>query len=507
MLNLFLIILSSCVFGNEDIKIAEKTIRSLRAYKIDSISYLISKVNSQPLKDALEAQFFKLTQEKPGYNFPNLNSDNDLDNFTKSIISFTIGDYLIKPYQDSIAFNKYLDAYKYAVLSKNNLLINESLCKLNGHMMKNTNRPFSVFRKYIDLYKNHAKEPIDIFWSFYYEFMLLLQTKEKVGETLSFNDIDIFKRGEKLLYDNHYLSGRYYQLKGVVHSFFLKNYEVAVQSYELAKGHYEQLNIISVKSNIYSCSYNRAIANFYLKNYDLSIKEMRTASKSMYFQKNSYINEHLYGWLSKSYDSLGIIDSAHYFYKKMIEIREYQEQLKHSRAIKKIDTEYEVDKKNNAIENLKKEKKDLQDNLNTILPILGSIILLLAIVFLLYKRYKKKSRSLEDEKSETLQKLDELKNIVIKNYIVLKDKTKVYISDLVYIKSDDHYLQIYLSSGKKYLVRGKIKQIREELPPNFIQCHRSYIVNSNFVKKINRESLILIGNDIIPISRSYRNKF
>lgn len=113
---------------------------------------------------------------------------------------------------------------------------------------------------------------------------------------------------------------------------------------------------------------------------------------------------------------------------------------------------------------------------------------------------------LREEKFENSIKIEELKNIVIKDYIVLKDKTKIYITDLMYVKSEDHYLSLYLSNGKNHFVRGKLKNIKEELPPNFVQCHRSYIVNRNFVKQINSESLTLLLQERIPLSRTYRNR-
>lgn len=113
---------------------------------------------------------------------------------------------------------------------------------------------------------------------------------------------------------------------------------------------------------------------------------------------------------------------------------------------------------------------------------------------------------LEIEKKETTQEIENLKRLVIKNHIVLKDKTKVYISDLVFVKSEDHYLNLYLSNGKSHLVRGKLSDIKEELPPNFIQCHRSYIVNSNFIKQMNSTSISLMNRESVPISRSYKRK-
>lgn len=130
--------------------------------------------------------------------------------------------------------------------------------------------------------------------------------------------------------------------------------------------------------------------------------------------------------------------------------------------------------------------------------------LLEAIVFasILGVRFK----TLQEEKKESLQKIDELKRIVIKNHIVLKDKTKVYISDLMYIKSEDHYLNIFTSNGKNHIVRGKLSDIKEELPPNFIQCHRSYLVNSNFIKQKSYNSLKLLEKTEIPVSRSFKDE-
>ncbi len=114
---------------------------------------------------------------------------------------------------------------------------------------------------------------------------------------------------------------------------------------------------------------------------------------------------------------------------------------------------------------------------------------------------------LEKEKKESIKQINELKRIVIKNHIVLKDKTKVYISELVFIKAEDHYLNLFLSNGKNHFVRGKLKSIKQELPPNFVQSHRSYIVNSNFIKQTNSNNIFMINNGIVPLSRSFKKGF
>ena len=77
----------------------------------------------------------------------------------------------------------------------------------------------------------------------------------------------------------------------------------------------------------------------------------------------------------------------------------------------------------------------------------------------------------------------------------------------MYIKSEDHFIKLFLNNGKSHFVRGKISQIKEELPPNFIQSHRSYIINSNYIKQINGNHITLIDKTEIPLSRLHRGNF
>ena len=123
-----------------------------------------------------------------------------------------------------------------------------------------------------------------------------------------------------------------------------------------------------------------------------------------------------------------------------------------------------------------------------------------------YKKTQSKKTTLEHEKEDTLLEVQKLKQLVIKNHIILKDKTKVYITDLLYIKAEDHYIRVFTSNGKNHLVRGRLKDLEEQLPPNFIQLHRSYIVNRNFIKGFDAQSVFLLNGDIIPIGRTFRNK-
>lgn len=110
----------------------------------------------------------------------------------------------------------------------------------------------------------------------------------------------------------------------------------------------------------------------------------------------------------------------------------------------------------------------------------------------------KESKVLQQQMSE---RITNLKKLVIKDHILLKNKSKVILEELVYIHSEGHYLQLHTTTSKGF-VRGKISEIIQELPPNFIQTHRSYIVNFNYIKDVFSNFIITKDKTEIPISRS-----
>ncbi|MBU2585764.1 MAG: LytTR family transcriptional regulator, partial [Bacteroidetes bacterium] len=86
--------------------------------------------------------------------------------------------------------------------------------------------------------------------------------------------------------------------------------------------------------------------------------------------------------------------------------------------------------------------------------------------------------------------------------------------DLVFIKAEDNYVALhYLKAGKvvRRLERISIAKLEQQIKDmNFIRCHRSYIVNMNFVDKVERDKMgtkvLLKGfEDLIPVSRRNNN--
>lgn len=87
------------------------------------------------------------------------------------------------------------------------------------------------------------------------------------------------------------------------------------------------------------------------------------------------------------------------------------------------------------------------------------------------------------------------------------------ISEVVFIKSADNYVEIIYKEGdnyKKKLIRNTLKNIELQIKPysNFLRCHRICIVNLHYIEKINRDNgnhwLTLKGYEKqVPVSRQY----
>jgi DNA-binding LytR/AlgR family response regulator len=178
--------------------------------------------------------------------------------------------------------------------------------------------------------------------------------------------------------------------------------------------------------------------------------------------------------------------------------------LEQTKEILKMSLTHDIEKKQKELEQLTQKHTALSTQFQTLLPVAGGLLLLVIFFIWLYKKMQSKKTTLEHEKEDTLQEVQKLKQLVIKNHIILKDKTKVYITDLLYIKAEDHYIRVFTSDGKNHLVRGRLKDLEEQLPPNFIRTHRSYITNRNFVKQIQRNFFILTDGTEIPISRKFQ---
>lgn len=84
-------------------------------------------------------------------------------------------------------------------------------------------------------------------------------------------------------------------------------------------------------------------------------------------------------------------------------------------------------------------------------------------------------------------------------------KQKLRFSVIRYMESSGRKMFLYTDSGffETYMTVG---DALGKLPPQFIQCHRSYIVNADRIEKYSVDGVLLTDGSLVPISRSYQKK-
>lgn len=161
-------------------------------------------------------------------------------------------------------------------------------------------------------------------------------------------------------------------------------------------------------------------------------------------------------------------------------------------------------------QNIKHQENLLDDKLfykSNLFKILTIAICLVLISFYFFR----KNKISQKEVSLLQEQLDLVKeNKVIKpvKLIHLKSKAVIDTNNLLYIKSDGHYLEFYCNGkSKPEIDRNKMTTILETLPSNqFVRTHKSFIVNINYIKIINSTKLMLTDGKWINLSRTYKQQ-
>lgn len=85
---------------------------------------------------------------------------------------------------------------------------------------------------------------------------------------------------------------------------------------------------------------------------------------------------------------------------------------------------------------------------------------------------------------------------------------QIEFNNILYIEGLKDYVKFYLEDNEKpVLSLMSMKSLDENLPePKFMRVHRSFIVNLDKIKTIERNRIVF-GKEYIPISENYKEKF
>lgn len=81
---------------------------------------------------------------------------------------------------------------------------------------------------------------------------------------------------------------------------------------------------------------------------------------------------------------------------------------------------------------------------------------------------------------------------------------RIESASILFLEKEGNYLNYYCVN-QKILARETIQEAIEKLPDNFIQTHKSFIVNLEKITSFTTNEMT-IGNDKVPISETYKNE-
>lgn len=103
--------------------------------------------------------------------------------------------------------------------------------------------------------------------------------------------------------------------------------------------------------------------------------------------------------------------------------------------------------------------------------------------------------------------------IVLGGYLKISENGALHqipYNQISHISNLGHHVTIH-SQQREYKIIIALRTIVQNLPVCFVQCHRSFIVNLNYISSIEGKSIFLLSGEEIPISKkhlqSIRNAF
>jgi DNA-binding LytR/AlgR family response regulator len=110
----------------------------------------------------------------------------------------------------------------------------------------------------------------------------------------------------------------------------------------------------------------------------------------------------------------------------------------------------------------------------------------------------------EEQLSRFLNEIYEEISQKKKKYYIFQcagELVKLDFDSILLIEALGHYLKM-TTTTRSYEWKYNIGQILKELDSDFYQVHRSFIINLNFIEKINKTDLILSNGLSVPVSRN-----
>lgn len=234
------------------------------------------------------------------------------------------------------------------------------------------------------------------------------------------------------------------------------------------------------------------------------VDSSQSISQEINFKANYARN---YGLLSRIYGKLGETDKANEYL--MLE-RKFKPTRINTNGVRSLNEKYGNEIRNKSLKRVNELKKDTAFFKTNLIIIFWVVVLLIVVIYLLVKRNKKIKMEVIDLQNRLSNfKFSSKEESLLKDIIIhLKSKALIHCNDIIYVKSDGHYVEFYLKGKKKPEIdRRSLTDVIQLLPTSsFLRIHKSYVVNIHHIKIINSTKVMLDSGDWINLSRTYKQQ-
>lgn len=406
-------------------------------------------------------------------------------------------------FNDSLAYRYYRRALEIGEHHREVATENAALQRLLGLLLRKPKK-LSLYKQYLARYQGQQQGEEDYFWTSYYKLSFRLNSdylKTTSAEVFQ-PDLNYYREtfdSLERLEVSKYSRATGYQMRGIYCDLIAKEPAMGAEYFIKAQRELAAIGWFYSEVKLLRAQVNEGIALKLEGDYQGAIKQFMRGIQNAHFDRSGYVKEVVYQNLSDCYGALRQHDSAHVYLKKRNQVNTTLGNLRVTENIFIYDYEQQLKQVGEVNKQLTSQQY---------LLLAGAAILAIGmiIVYRKWKRTHQRKQVLESENERVKEEIKTIRSLVDRDRIVLKNKAFIHLEDLRYIKVEDHYLWFYTASKREF-ERGKLKDILLELPPNFVRCHRSYIVNKNYIEQRSHKEVKLDGEIYIPISRMYKDEF
>lgn len=137
------------------------------------------------------------------------------------------------------------------------------------------------------------------------------------------------------------------------------------------------------------------------------------------------------------------------------------------------------------------------------------LLILFAVQAVALERERRESaleRARAHELEAALQRASEHETPAVVKVNAAGSVTLIHAAEITHCRGAGDYVELHLADRRSILHNGTLAQLENELPPTFLRVHRSYVVNTSYVRTLSRESsgvgaVNLSNGAEVPVSR------